>query len=122
MTEINDEHRWQELPKQFDYIKKAEKLLMTWATENNVKLFRVEFVVPFVLTDKSVSVWLFFDTEAIVATYDANGIIQKVKDQYLLFLNELDYPEEYMKEVSFHVDSDEQVKKYYQGNYFYRLR
>ena len=122
MTKNNDEHRWQELPKQFDYIKKAETLLMTWATANDVKLFRVEFVVPFVLTDKSVSVWLFFDTEELVAAYEANGITQKVKDQYLIFLNELDYPEDYLNEVSFYVDSDEHVKKYYQGSYFYRLR
>ncbi len=122
MTKNNDEHRWQELPKQFDYIKKAETLLMTWATANDVKLFRVEFVVPFGLTDKSVTVWLFFDTEEVVAAYEANGITQKVKDQYLIFLNELDYPKDYLKEVSFYVDSDEHVKKYYQGSYFYRLR
>lgn len=122
MTKIKEKHRWQELPKQFDYIKKAEKLLMTWATANNIKLFRVEFVVPFVLTDKSVSVWLFFDTEVNVAAYDANGITQSVKAQYLKFLSELDYPEAYLKEVSFSADSDEHVKKYYQGSYFYRLR
>ena len=122
MTKNNDEHRWQELPKQFDYIKKAETLLMTWATANDVKLFRVEFVVPFGLTDKSVTVWLFFDTEEVVAAYEANGITQKVKDQYLIFLNELDYPEDYLEEVSFYVDSDEHVKEYYQGSYFYRLR
>ena len=122
MTKIKEKHRWQELPKQFDYVKKAEKLLMTWATANNIKLFQVEFVVPFVLTDKSVSVWLFFDTEVSLAAYGTNGVTNSVKAQYLNFLSELDYPEAYLKEVSFYVDSDEHVRKYYQGSYFYRLR
>ena len=45
-----------ELPRQFDFTNKVKKATTDWAKENSIQLFKVEFVVPFVLTNKSLSV------------------------------------------------------------------
>jgi len=111
-----------ELPKQFDFIDKAKKSTTDWAKENNIQLFKIEFVVPFVLTDKSLSVWLFLDTDDRVKEYENNGTTEKVKTQFIQSLKELNYPTDYLNKVDFVVDSDENVKTNFEGSYFYRLR
>jgi hypothetical protein len=122
MTSDNPEEINGELPKQFDYIDKAEQLTIEWAKSNNINLYRIEFVVPFILTDQRLEVWLFFDTEHKMKEYELDGTSQIVKSKYLDFLVELNYPSDYLKEVSFITDSDENVQKNYEGSYFYRLR
>jgi len=52
-----------ELPIHFDYIEKAEKLTFEWAKKEHINLFKIEYIVPFVLTDISLEVWLFFDSK-----------------------------------------------------------
>jgi hypothetical protein len=111
-----------ELPIHFDYIEKAEQLTFEWTKDNNIKLFKIEFIVPFVLTDISLQVWLFFDTDKTMSEYETNGTTQLVKQKYLDCLTQLDYPENYLNEVNFTIDSDENVQKNYEGSYFYRLR
>jgi hypothetical protein len=111
-----------ELPRQFEFIEKAQNATMEWAKVNNIQLFKIEFVVPFVLTDKSLSVWLFFDTNDRVKEYENNGSTKKVKQQFLQFLKNSNYPNDYLGEVDFLVDSDENVKTNYEGSYFNRLR
>ncbi len=111
-----------ELPIHFDYIEKAEQLTFEWTKANNIKLFKIEFIVPFVLTDISLQVLLFFDTDKTLSEYDADGTTQLVKEKYLDSLIQLDYPKKYLNEVSFIIDTDENVQKNYQGSYFARLR
>ena len=111
-----------ELPKQFDYIEKAEKVTSEWAKENNIALFRIEFIVPFVLADKSLSVWLFFETENIIDQYAKDGTIEKTKNYYLKSLKEIHYPEAYLNQVEFIIDSNQNVQQNYDGSYFARLR
>jgi len=122
MTGKKKEKRKQDLPEQFDYIEKARQLMLQWTKTNNINLFRIEYIVPFVLTDKSLDVWLFFDTEKISTQYQTDGTIQKAKTKFLDILVELDYPTDNLKGVMFYVDTDENVQKNYEGNYFYRLR
>lgn len=112
----------QELPIHFDYIEKAEQLTFEWTKTNNIKLIKIEFIVPFVLTDISLQVWLFFDTDKTVSEYEADGTTQLVRQKYLDSLTQLDYPKDYLNEVSFIIDSDENVQKNYEGSYFARLR
>jgi hypothetical protein len=111
-----------ELPIHFGYIEKAEQLTFEWTKLNDIKLFRIEFIVPFVLTDKSLEVYLFFDTNKNLSEYETNGTTELVKQKYLDSLIELDYPNDYLKEVSFIIDTDENVQKNFEGSYFYRLR
>lgn len=114
------EHR--ELPLQLDFVDRLKKLTLDWATQNEIRLHTVDCVVPFVLTDKSLSVWLFYDTDKTRSDYEINGTNDLVKNQYLHLLTELNYPTDYLEEVTFFIDSDENVKKNYEGSYFYRLR
>jgi len=111
-----------ELPLHFDYIEKAEELTFRWTKANNIKLFKIEFIVPFVLTDISLQVWLFFDTAKTMNEYETNGTMQLVKQKYLDSLIQLDYPKNYLSEVSFIIDTDENVQMNYGGSYFGRLR
>lgn len=111
-----------ELPLQLDFVYRLKKLMIDWAKQNEIKLHTIDCVIPFILTDKSLSVWLFYDTDWIKNEYENNGTNEIVKNKYLHLLTELNYPTEYLREVAFLIDSDENVKKNYGGNYFYRLR
>ena len=111
-----------EMPLQLGYIEKAEQLTLEWTKTNNIKLFQIEFIVPFVLTDISLQVLLFFDTNKILDDYKADGTVELVKQQYLNNLILLDYPKNYLNEVTFEIDTDENVQKEFGGSYFARLR
>ncbi len=109
-------------PLQLNFVEDAKKYILKWTAENEIHLFKIDFVIPFVLTDKTLSVWLFFDTDERVTDYAANGTSDKVKNKFLNILFEINYPSDYLKEVSFLIDSDENVQKNFEGSYFYRLR
>ena len=111
-----------EMPLQLDYIEKAEGLTLEWTKANNIKLFQIEFIVPFVLTDISLQVFLFFDNNKILKKYEEDGTVQIVKQKYLDSLIQLDYPNDYLNEVCFEIDTDENVQKNFGGSYFARLR
>lgn len=117
---METEHR--ELPLQLDFVNRVKKLMLDWTIQDQIKLHTIECVVPLVNSDKSLFVWLFYDTDQTKNDYENNGTNEAVKNKYLHLLNELSYPVEYLKEVSFLADSDENVKKNYEGSYFYRLR
>ena len=63
------------------------------------------------LTDISLQVLLFFDTNKILSEYETDGTVQAVKQKYLDSLIQLEYPENYLSEVSFEIDTDENVQK-----------
>jgi hypothetical protein len=118
--EKETEHR--ELPIQLEFIDRLKKLMLDWTKENQIKLHTIHCVVPFVLTDKSLSVWLFYNTDETKKNYESNGTNEAVKNKYLHLLTELNYPSDYLREVTFLADSDENVKNNFEGSYFYRLR
>jgi hypothetical protein len=94
------------LPIQFAYIDRATKALLSWTKENMPGLQRVEYSVPFVPTDKSLDVFLFF-LPPVKKSGDANKkSVELVKDKYLEILSGLNYPEEYLEAVFFSVEYD----------------
>lgn len=111
-----------EKPLQFQYIAKVEKLMLDWTKQNGIKLLIIECIVPFGLTDQDLFVWFFFDTNQNTTDYGENGTSEIVKNKYLEFLTDLNYPVEYLEHVNFGTDSDENVKLHFEGSYFYRLR
>lgn len=111
-----------ELPKQFKYIEKAEKATFVWAKDNNIKLYKIEFIVPFLLEDKSLCVYLFFETDNILDIYSKDGTEERVKEYYLKSLREMSYPNDYLDQIEFIIDSNENVQTNYDGSYFARLR
>ena len=49
-----------------------------------------------------------------------DGTTEKVKSQFIKSLNDISYPPDYLAEVGFYIDSDENVKTNFEGNYLYR--
>jgi hypothetical protein len=120
--EMKKETEHRVLPLQLAFVDRVKKLMLDWTKQKEIRLHTVDCIVPFVLTDKSISVWLFYDTDKTKSDYEINGTNDIVKNQYLHLLTELNYPTDYLQEVTFFIDSDENVIKNYEGSYFYRLR
>jgi hypothetical protein len=108
--------------KQFAHLDDAGKDLLAWATTNAIPLVRVEFVLPFVPTDFGASVWLFYDTDVNVARCADAGVTTNVQEKFLSILSDNGYPDDWLADTSFQVDSHENVERNFEGNYFYRLR
>ena len=108
--------------KQFAHLAAAKEQLEAWAVSHAVSLERVDFVVPFVETDFSVSVWLFYETDDDVARCDRAGSSARMQEEFLALLNAQGYPAQWLSEVVFVVDSREKVERNYEGSYFNRLR
>lgn len=110
------------LPLQLEFVGRLKKSMIEWAEQKKIRLQTIEYVIPFVLTDKSLSIWLFYDTNQTKNSYEDDGTHEEVKNKCLNFLMEFNYPKDYLKEVNFFTDSDENVKENYEGSYFFRLR
>lgn len=108
--------------KQFAYLNDARQELLAWATGNGIPLVRLEYVVSFVETDFGTNVWLFYDTDASVASCAAAGMTANVQTKFLAILADNGYPADWLADTSFEVDSHENVERNFEGSYFYRLR
>jgi hypothetical protein len=111
-----------ERKRQFAHIEAARIALLAWATAHDIPLVRVEFVVPFVHTDFSLSVWLFYDTDINLTRTAAEGTTANVQQEFLSILFAAGYPADWLSRTSFFADSHENVERNYEGSYFYRLR
>lgn len=111
-----------ERQKQFTHIKAARTDLLAWAAGNTLPLAHVDFVVPFVETDFSLLVWLFYATDLDVRQFEGDDTTQQVQTMYLSILDAGGYPAEWLSQVTFRIDSAENVDRNYEGNYSYRLR
>jgi hypothetical protein len=107
---------------QFEIIEVARPRILAWAARERIPLHRVEYVAPFVESDLSLSVWLFYDTDRSLAEWARNGGSDRLGRQFLIILSELGYPDELAAQVGFQLDSDENVRNNFEGSYFYRLR
>lgn len=107
---------------QFRFIETARERLISGAHARGIPLVRVEFLVPFVTDDFSLSTWLFYDTDANAAAREADGTTATLQDEFVAALRMLGYPERWAGEIDFRVDSHENVVRSYEGSYFYRLR
>ena len=108
--------------KQLDMISVAQKQIMQWAKRERLSLSNVDYVVPFVEDDFSLTTWFFYETNAQIDVHEKNGDSERLKHEFLRVLSSLGYPSEWLSSVDFAFDSDENVKKNFAGSYFYRLR
>ena len=107
---------------QFDAIERARKETLTWTATQRIPLHRIEFIVPFVETDFSLDVWLFFDTDDTLAAVRGDGRHAVVEQTFLAALIATGYPPDWLEKVVFSSDSHENVERNFEGSYFYRLR
>ena len=107
---------------QFDAIGRARKETLRWAGAQRIPLHRIEFIVPFVDTDFSLDVWMFYDTDDNLAAVRGDGRCAAVEQAFLAALTTIGYPPDWLENVVFSSDSHENVERNFEGNYFYRLR
>ena len=63
---------------QFQLIEAAKTEILKWAKAENIALFRVEYVVPFVEDDFSLSTWFFYDMGEMVKQYEKDVLLKRV--------------------------------------------
>ena len=107
---------------QFAAIEAAKVRVLQWAENRHVPLVHIDVVVPFVATDFSLSVWLFYNTTANVSALGRDGTTAAVETEYRDGLTAAGYDPGWLPQVQFFVDSHENVVQHYEGSYFYRLR
>ena len=96
---------------QLAHIETAKAQLRAWAGANGVPLVHVDFAVPFVETDFSLNVWLFYATDRNVADLDRDGTTARVQQEFLSILGAGGYPAAWLLGVTFDVDSHENVER-----------
>ena len=109
-------------PLQLEYVEKVKAEILSWTKTEGIKLHEVQTIVPFVLSDKSLEVWLFFENRELVKVYSENDTVEIVKKKYCELLENIEYPKEYLNQVTFNIDSHQNVVENFKGSYFYRLR
>jgi hypothetical protein len=107
---------------QFACIDQAQVSVLTWAQEAGIPLHRVEFVVPFISDDFSLSAWFFYETEDQLRGSEQAGWSAVITSTFTRALQSAGYAEEWLREVNYMFDSHEHVVRDYEGSYFYRLR
>jgi hypothetical protein len=108
--------------RQFHVIEDARARILDWSRKREVPLHRVEFVVPFVPSDFSLSVWFFYETNAQLARAQTGGGTKELTSAFMSILRTIGYSDQWLPEVQFGFDSHENVEANYEGSYFYRLR
>jgi hypothetical protein len=67
-------------------------------------------------------VFLFYETDADIASGNSEGISKALRERILSDLRELEYPQVDSTNIRFIFDSHENVVKNFKGSYFFRLR
>jgi hypothetical protein len=113
---MNIDHRegWKSL-------KAAEQAFKNWVKSNGISIERVEHVATFEKWDKNTEIYIFFTTDLEMKRVRSENEFPEIENQYRQFLLNAKYPFDHWP-VIFVFDSEENVKKNYEGNYFYRLR
>ena len=108
--------------RQFEIIESVKKDLLQWSQSKGIRLCHLESVVPFVETDDTLHTVFFYETNADVALYKGNGTSNQIIAYYFDLLRRFGSLVEHSKVNSIEFDSDENVKRNYQGSYFHRMR
>lgn len=65
---------------------------------------------------------IFYKINKDIYENEANGNTSAIKSKFLNLIKKYEMPTEVIQRMEFEVDSYENVKENYEGNYFYRLR
>ena len=104
---------------QWNIIEKAKDVLMEWSKENQANIYVIHFVPMF---DFSLEVYIFYKSDSDIAENQAKGLTDSVKQTFLKTVTDMDYTKHFGNNITFILDSDENVTKNYNGSYFLRLR
>lgn len=104
---------------QWDIIEKGKEKLLKWSKENEAQIFTVHFVP---IGFSPLEVYIFYENDSDIVLNEKSGITENVKRVFLETISNLDYTKIFDNNIIFIFDSNENVIKNYQGNYFLRLR
>lgn len=104
--------------RQWYYVKIARGKMQEWAEINECPIYKVEFVP---IDGEILYVNIFYLKDSELKQYTENGAVEKTKQEFLKILKEMGYMDEFNDNIVFEFDSDENVKRNYDGNYYYRL-
>lgn len=107
---------------QFKIIEAARTRMFDRAQTLGIPLHVIEYVVPFVPTDFSLNVFFFLKTDQQVREARSAKRQGEMSAEFVKILRSLGYSEEWLTQISFEFDSDENVQRHYQGSYFHRMR
>lgn len=102
-------------------VQNADAAFKQWCKEQEIPLHGIEHVITWEEWDDGIGVYFFLQNIQDVTSLRPEKS-QQMKDIYLKFLLDSEYPFEKFPNVVFEVDSDENVRKKYGGSYFNRLR
>jgi hypothetical protein len=102
-------------------VQNADAGFTKWCSEKDIPLFKLHHVITWEDWDNGIGVYIFLDKQSDVRKLK-NNQIEEIKSKYMDLLKEHDYPFDKFPNVIFEIDSDENVRKNYSGNYFFRLR
>ena len=102
-------------------VKKTDIELQDWCQTRGIKIFRIEHVITWEDWDDGIGVYIFTKTNKELNNL-SEKYIENLKSEYLNGLKRNNYPFDKFPNVVFEFDSDENVRKNYEGSYFYRLR
>lgn len=102
-------------------VEKADKAFEKWCVKNKIPLHGIQHVITWEKWDDGIGVYIFLNKINEVDKLKSNAI-DKIKQIYIKLLKEYNYPFDSFPNVTFEIDSDENVRKNYGGSYFNRLR
>lgn len=99
---------------EWDAFERAKFKAMVWAKENYVDIFKYHFIDQ---VNSPSEVYIFYKSNQDIYNYAKSGATEVIKE--IFYSSFCDCKKE---GISIIVDSDENVKKNYDGNYFFRYR
>lgn len=118
-------------------VNKAERLILKWAKNHNAMIHQI-YTVPDYVDDRdkqkmmelynevlfgtSLDVLIVYQTDAELAANKENGMLEKTEQEFMLILDKIGYIKKFGNIVRVEFESDEIVRKNFEGNYGYRLR
>ena len=102
-------------------VQNADNAFTKWCKNNEIPLFKIDHVITWEKWDDGIGVYFFLPDVSDVKKLKPEKT-EEMKTIYLGFLKEFGYPFENFPNVTFEIDSDENVRKNYGGSYFNRLR
>ena len=102
-------------------VSSADQAFKDWCASENIPLHGIQHVITWEDWDDGIGVYIFMETMWQREKLRPEKI-DEMKNRYLAFLREFEYPFDKFPNVVFEFDSDENVRKNYAGSYFYRLR
>lgn len=102
-------------------VKKTDNEFKNWCQIKGITIFRIEHIITWEDWDDGIGVYIFTKTINELSNLSENDI-ENLKSEYLNGLKRNNYPFDKFPKVAFEFDSDENVRKNYEGSYFFRLR